>query len=284
MGAFTLPSGKPVARLGQGTWAMGDEPSERAEEIAALKLGLDLGLALIDTAEMYGDGRSEELVGEAIAGRRDDVFLVSKVLPRNATRRGAVEACKRSLKRLETDYLDLYLLHWRESQPLDATLEAFAALHEEGLIRHYGVSNFDTADMEEAAALPGGDVIATNQVLYNLKHRGIEWDLLPWCRERDMPVMAYTPLGNSGSDQRSILGNAAVKNVAARHTATAAQVALAWLLRQEGVVVIPKAARRTHVRENRQALEIARALTAADLEELDAAFPPPRRKIPLEML
>lgn len=284
MGAFTLPSGKPVARLGQGTWAMGDEPSERAEEIAALKLGLDLGLALIDTAELYGDGRAEDLVGEAIAGRRDDVFLVSKVLPRNATRRGAVEACKRSLKRLKTDYLDLYLLHWRESQPLEGTLEAFATLKERGFIRDYGVSNFDTADMEEAFALRGGDAIATNQVLYNLKHRGIEWDLLPWCRERDTPVMAYTPLGNSGIEQRSILGNATVKNVAARHAVTAAQLALAWLSRQQGVVVIPKAARRTHVRENSEAGEIAKALTHEDLEELDAAFPPPRKKVPLEML
>jgi diketogulonate reductase-like aldo/keto reductase len=282
MGAFTLPSGRPVAPLGQGTWAIGDEPSARAEEIAALKLGLDLGLVLIDTAEMYGDGRSEELISEAIAGRRDDVFLVSKVLPRNATRHGAVEACKRSLKRLKTDYLDLYLLHWRESQPLAGTLEAFVALREQGLIRDYGVSNFDTADMEEAFELPGGDAIATNQLLYNLKHRGIEWNVLPWCRERDLPVMAYTPLCNSGAEQRSLLGNTTA--VASRHAATAAQVALAWLLRQEGVVVIPKAARRIHVRENRQAMQLAGALTAEDLEELDAAFPRPRRKAPLEML
>jgi diketogulonate reductase-like aldo/keto reductase len=282
MGGFRLTSGKPVARLGQGTWAFGDEPSERAEEIAALKLGLDLGLALIDTAEMYGDGRSEALVGEAIAGRRDDVFLVSKVLPRNATRRGAVEACKRSLKRLKTDYLDLYLLHWRESQPLDATLEAFVTLEEQGLIRHYGVSNFDTADMTEAFELPGSDAVATNQVLYNLKHRGIEWDLLPWCRERDMPVMAYTPLGNSGSEQRSILTNTAVKNVASRRGATPAQIALAWLLRHGDVITIPKAGSKAHVRENREALDLI--LAPDDLQELDAAFPPPHRKIPLEML
>lgn len=284
MGAFTLPSGKPVASLGQGTWMMGDLRSERDEEIAALRLGLDLGLALVDTAEMYGDGRSEELVGEAIAGRRDEVFLVSKVLPRNATKHGTIEACKRSLKRLKTDYLDLYLLHWRESQPLAGTLEAFVELKEQGLIRNYGVSNFDTEDMEEAFALPGGDEIATNQVLYNLRHRGIEWDLLPWCRERGLPVMAYTPLGNSGSEQRGILANPTVKMVATRHAATPAQVALAWLLRQDGVVVIPKASRRSHVRENSEAMEIAKTLTPADLEELDAAFPPPRRKIPLEML
>lgn len=282
MGAFTLPSGKPVGPLGQGTWAIGDSRSARAEEIAALKLGLDLGLVLIDTAEMYGDGRSEDLVGEAIAGRRDDVFLVSKVLPRNATRRDAVEACKRSLKRLRTDYLDLYLLHWRESQPLGGTLEAFVALQAQGLIREYGVSNFDTVDMEEAFELPGGGAIATNQVLYNLKHRGIEWELLPWCREHDLPVMAYTPLGNSGAEQRSLLGNTTA--VATRHAATAAQVALAWLLRQDGVVVIPKAGRRAHVRENSEAVELARALTREDLEELDAAFPRPRRKAPLEML
>jgi len=282
MNAFRLPSGTSVAPLGQGTWAIGDDRAKRQAEIAALRLGLDLGLALIDTAEMYGDGRSERLVGEAIAGRRAEVYLVSKVLPHNAMRRGTIEACKRSLQRLKTDYLDLYLLHWRESRPLDETLEAFMALKESGLIRDYGVSNFDQGDMEEAIALPGGEGIATNQVLYNLKHRGIEWDLLPWCRKRGMPIMAYTPLGNSGNEQRRILDHAPVQAVAARHAATPAQVALAWLLRQAGVVAIPKASSEAHVRENRKALDLG--LADQDLRELDGAFAPPRRRTPLEMV
>jgi len=282
MNAFRLPSGSPVAPLGQGTWGIGDDRATRQAEVAALRTGVDLGLALIDTAEMYGDGRSEELVGEAIAGRRADVYLVSKVLPRNATRRGTTEACKRSLRRLKTDYLDLYLLHWRESRPLDETLEAFMALKQSGSIRDYGVSNFDQDDMREAIALPGGDEIATDQVLYNLKHRGIEWDLLPTCRKRGMPIMAYTPLGNSGSEQRSILQNAAVQSIATHHVATPAQIALAWLLRQKDIYAIPKAASATHVRDNRKALDVR--LSETDLRELDRAFAPPRRKIPLEML
>jgi diketogulonate reductase-like aldo/keto reductase len=282
MNAFRLPSGTPIAPLGQGTWAIGDDRAKRQAEITALCLGLDLGLALIDTAEMYGDGRSEQLVAEAIAGRRAEVYLVSKVYPHNATRRGTIEACKRSLRRLETDYLDLYLLHWRASQPLDETLGAFTSLKESGLIRDYGVSNFDQNDMEEAVALPGGGEIATNQVLYNLKHRGIEWDLLPWCRKRGMPIMAYTPLGNSGSEQRRILDHAPVQAIAARHAATPAQVALAWVLRQPGVVAIPKASSETHVRENRNALDLK--LSDEDLRELDGAFAPPRRRTPLEMV
>jgi diketogulonate reductase-like aldo/keto reductase len=261
---------------------MGEQQSSRAEEIAALRLGLDLGLALIDTAEMYGDGHAETLVGEALAGRREEAYIVSKILPRNATRRGMADACKRSLKRLKTEYLDLYLLHWRESQPLEETLEGFVSLEQSGLIRHYGVSNFDRDDMEEAIGLPGGERIATNQVLYNLQHRGIEWDLLPWSRGRDLAMMAYTPLGNSGSEQRSILTNTAVKNVASRRGATPAQIALAWLLRHGDVITIPKAGSKAHVRENRGALDLI--LAPDDLQELDAAFPPPHRKIPLEML
>ncbi|HLF11088.1 MAG TPA: aldo/keto reductase, partial [Gammaproteobacteria bacterium] len=236
MKAFHLPSGKPVARLGQGAWQIGEQRSTRASELAALHAGLDLGLTLIDTAEMYGDGGSEELVAEAIAGRRDHVYLVSKVLPSNASRRGTIAACEHSLKRLKTDYLDLYLLHWQGSFPLVETLEAFAKLRDRGSIRHYGVSNFDRVELAEARELPCGADIATNQVLYNLEHRGIEWDLLPWCRERDIPVMAYSPLG---SDSTRLRTHPVLRKVAARLGATPARVALAWVLRQSDVFVVP---------------------------------------------
>ncbi len=282
MKAFELPSGRAVPRLGQGAWRIGEQRSRRPAEIAALRAGLDVGLTLIDTAEMYGDGRSEELIAEVIAGRRGDVFLVSKVLPQNATRAGTVAACTRSLKRLKTDYLDLYLLHWRQSVPLAETLEAFTRLHEEGSIRAYGVSNFDCDDLEETLALAGGSGVAANQVLYNLEHRGIEWDLLPWCSAHDLVVMAYSPLGSDGQSLRRLLGSAALRAVAERHSATPAQIALAWVLRQENVVVIPKAGSAEHVRENRGALDIE--LDEGDLRELDAAFPPPRRKAALEMI
>jgi diketogulonate reductase-like aldo/keto reductase len=275
-----LPSGRRIPILGQGTWRMAEDPATRDEEIAALRLGLDLGMTLIDTAEMYGEGAAEELVGEAIAGRRDEVFLVSKVYPHNATRKGAAQACERSLRRLRTDYVDLYLLHWRESVPIAETLDAFQALKKAEKILDYGVSNFDVDDMKEAFALPGGDEIATDQVLYNLKQRGIEWDLLPWCRERGLPIMAYSPVGHSPQTQKSMLGNAALKSVAARHGATPVQVALAWLLRKE-VVAIPKASNPEHVRQNRAALDLI--LTGNDLKEIDRAFPPPRRKVPLAM-
>jgi diketogulonate reductase-like aldo/keto reductase len=282
MPSFRLPSGEPVARLGQGAWAIGDERVRRKDEIAALRLGLDLGLALIDTAELYGSGRSEELIAEAIAHRRDQVFLVSKVLPGNATKRGTIEACKRSLQRLRTDYLDLYLLHWRESKPLEPTLEAFVSLKSSGLVRDYGVSNFDVDDMEEAASVAGGEWITANQVLYNLNERGVEFDLIPWCRERAMTVMAYTPLGNSGSRMEAILGNKTLRSIADRLRATPAQIALAWLLRKDHVVAIPKAGTPEHVRENRAALDLV--LTKEDLREIDAAFPPPRHKAPLAIL
>ena len=277
-----LPSERPIPVLGQGTWRMGEDPSRRQAEIAALHLGLDLGMTLIDTAEMYGEGGAEEVVGEAIADRRGEVFLVTKVYPHNATRRGAIEACDRSLRRLKTDYIDLYLLHWREKVPLSETLEAFQLLKENGKIRDYGVSNFDVDDMEEAFALPGGDEIATNQVLYNLEHRGIEWNLIPWCRARHIPIMAYSPVGHKSTEQKRMLGHATVKSIASRHNATPAQIALAWLLRQPDIVAIPKAGRSEHIRENRASLEIE--LTDADNKELDKAFPPPDRKIPLEML
>jgi diketogulonate reductase-like aldo/keto reductase len=282
MEGFKAANGRSVPRLGLGTWRMGEQGARRESEIAALRVGLDLGLALIDTAEMYGDGRSEELIAEALAGRRDDVFLVSKVLPQNATRAGTIAACERSLKRLGTDYLDLYLLHWRQSEPLDETLEAFVRLRKAGSIRAFGVSNFDRDDLEEALELEGGGAIATNQVLYNLEHRGIEWELLPWCRDRGMGVMAYSPLGSSGQALRRLLGNPALRAVAERHSATPAQIALAWVLRQPDVVVIPKAGTAEHAREARGALDIA--LGGDDVRDLDAAFPPPRRKTALEML
>ena len=278
-----LPSGRPIPVLGQGTWRMGEDASRRKAEIAALQLGMDLGMTLIDTAEMYGEGGAEEVVGEAIEDRpRSEVFIVSKVYPHNATRGGAIEACARSVRRLKVDYIDLYLLHWRGDVPLRETLEAFQFLKDKGTIRDYGVSNFDVKDMEEAYALTAGDEIATNQVLYNLAHRGIEWELLPWCRERRTPIMAYSPLGSSATEQKRMLGDPNIKKVAARHNATPAQIALAWLLRLPDLVVIPKASKPEHIHDNRAALDIK--LTDQDLKELDQAFPPPDRKIPLEML
>jgi len=277
MQTVTLPSGETIPALGQGTWGMGEGRRSPVDEAAALRLGLDLGLTLIDTAEMYGDGGAEEVVAEAIAGRRDEVFVVSKVLPQNASRKRTVAACEQSLRRLGTDRIDLYLLHWRGGVPLAETLAGFAELMTAGKIRHWGVSNLDIDDMEELAALPGGRECATNQVLYNLTRRGIEFDLLPWCRERHMPVMAYSPI-----EQGRMLGHKALETVAGRHNATPAQVALAWLLRQPGMLVIPRASSPVHVRENRAALDLI--LTANDLAELDRAFPPPTKKRPLEML
>lgn len=272
-----LPSGENVPVLGQGTWFMGERSAHAADEAAALRLGLDLGMTLIDTAEMYADGGAEEVVADAIAGRRDDVFLVGKVLPENASRRGTIAACERSLRRLGTDRIDLYLLHWSGSHPFADTVAAFHQLQKDGKIRHWGMSNLDIDEMEEIVALPEGGACATDQVLYNLTRRGIEFDLLPWCRKRRMPVMAYSPI-----EQGRMLGHPALKAVGARHDATPAQVALAWLLRQDGLIVIPKAADPRHVRENRAALSVA--LTPEDLSALDKAFPPPARKRPLEIL
>jgi diketogulonate reductase-like aldo/keto reductase len=256
---------------------MGERTSRRAEEVAALRLGLDLGMTLIDTAEMYGDGAAEEVVGEAIAGRREEVFLVSKVLPHNATARGTVAACEASLRRLGTDRLDLYLLHWRGGAPLEETLRGFDALHKAGKVRSWGVSNFDVEDMKKLTAIAGGSAVTTNQVLYNLTRRGIEHDLLPWCRKAGVAVMAYSPI-----EQGRLLGHPVLREVAARHGSTPAQAALAWVLRAGGVLAIPKAGTRPHVRENRAALEVR--LTEADLADLDRAFPPPTRKVPLEVL
>ncbi len=272
-----LPSGETIPALGQGTWFMGEQARRAADEATALREGLDLGMTLIDTAEMYGSGGAEEVVADAIAGRRDEVFLVSKVLPENSSRKGTIAACERSLKRLGTDVIDLYLLHWRGSPPLADTLSAFETLVADGKIRYWGVSNFDTDDMEELFALPGGDKCACNQVLYNLTRRGIEFDLTALCRARRIPIMAYSPI-----EQGRMLDHAALKAVGARHNATPAQVALAWIIRQDGMIAIPKAASAKHLRENRAAVDIV--LSADDLAELDKAFPPPKRKRSLEML
>ena len=273
----TLPSGEAVPVLGQGTWGMGERPAARRGEIDALRAGLDLGMRLIDTAEMYGEGAAEEVVGKALAGRRDRCFLVSKVYPHNATRTGTIAACERSLRRLGTDSIDLYLLHWRGQVPLAETVAAFGELMRDGKIRHWGVSNFDVADMEDLLAVPGGKAVAVNQVLYNLTRRGIEYDLLPWCAAQAVPVMAYSPL-----EQSRLLEDLALTRVAARHAATAAQVALAWVLRQKGVIAIPKASSAAHVGQNHASLEIP--LTPDDLAALDRAFRAPVRKAPLEML
>lgn len=268
-----LPGGDKIPVLGLGTWMMGERPEHASAEAAALKLGLDLGLSLIDTAEMYGDGGAEEIVGRVIAGRRDEVFLVSKVLPQNAGRKATLAACEASLKRLGTDRLDLYLLHWRGSVPLGETVDAFEALKRAGKIRHWGVSNFAQKDM---AALKGA-AVSSNQVLYNLTRRGIEWDLLPWCCERGIPIMAYSPL-----EQARILANKTLAKLAKERGCSPAQLALAWVLSRAGVLAIPKATAPDHVRENAAALDIQ--LSAGDLSALDVAFPPPARPTALEML
>ncbi len=277
MKTVTLPCGERVPAFGLGTWNIGDDAAARAEEIATLRLGLDLGARLIDTAEMYGDGRSEELVAEAIAGRRDEVFLVSKVLPQNASAKALPAACERSLKRLKTDRIDLYLLHWRGSVPLAETLRALQRLKQAGKVRHYGVSNLDAADMRALWQLPGGDGVAANELLYNLTRRGIEWDLLPWLRRRQVSVLAYSPL-----EQARLLGNRKLAGFAERHGMTPAQAALAWLLAREDVIVIPKTGRRERLKENLGALE--HALTAAQLAEFDSLFPPPTGSSALEIL
>ncbi len=272
-----LPDGTNVPALGQGTWKMG-EGRPRAEEVAALRLGLELGMTLIDTAEMYGDGASEEVVGEAIAGRRDAAFIVSKVYPHNASKRGTVAACERSLKRLHVERIDLYLLHWRGGVPLAETVAAFEGLRAAGKIGAWGVSNLDTDEMDELRGAPGGMGCATDQVLYNPSARGIEFDLLPWSAAHAMPLMAYSPVGQGGR----LLRAAALAGVGRRHGATAAQVALAWAMRHPGVIAIPKSSSMQHVRENAAAATIE--LTPDDLSAIDAAFPPPRHKQSLAML
>lgn len=272
-----LPNGEAVPALGQGTWQMAEDASRRGQEIEALRLGLELGMALIDTAEMYGEGAAEELVSEAIAGLRDQVFLVSKVYPHNASRSGVVQACERSLKRLGTDRLDLYLLHWRGAVPLEETLAGFEELRRSGKIRHWGVSNLHLDEMAELLAVPSGARCATDQVPYNPSRRGIERDLLPWCRERGVPVMAYSPLEQGRLPTGGVLGE-----VGRRHGRSPFQVALAWVLAQPGVVAIPKAVRPEHVEANANVLDLE--LTAEDLAAIDREFPPSRRKTPLAML
>jgi diketogulonate reductase-like aldo/keto reductase len=267
-------AGARVPRLGQGTWRMGEDAAQRRAEVAGLRLGIELGLTLIDTAEMYGEGGAEVVVGEAIAGQRDSVFLVSKVYPHNASRSGVAAACERSLQRLKTDCIDLYLLHWRGQYPLAETVEAFERLREQGKIKRWGVSNFDLDDLRELDE----PACATNQVLYNPESRGIEFDLLPWQQRQGMPLMAYCPLGQGGE----LLRNPAMLEVAERHAATPAQIALAWALRQPGVIAIPKAVDPAHLRQN--AAAGALQLSVDDLALIDAAYPTPMRKQSLQMV
>ena len=270
-----LPDGGEVPALGQGTWRMG-ERGDRKAEAAALRLGLDLGMTLIDTAEMYGEGGAEEVVADAVSGRRDEVFLVSKVYPHNASRTRLPRALEASLGRLKVERLDLYLLHWRGSVPLAETVEAMERAVAQGKIARWGVSNLDVDDLKELGpALKG---CSTDQVLWNLESRGVEFDLLPFCASHGMPVMAYSPLGQGGS----LLSHKALKAIAARHGATPAQVALAFILHRPGVIAIPKAADAAHVRANAASRDVR--LSEADFAELDTSFPPPRRKRSLEMI
>lgn len=266
----TFPNNQQVLALGQGTWNMGTTSHKRAEELKALRTGIDLGMQVIDTAEMYNN---EAFVGEAIEGIRKKVFLVSKVLPSNASRHGTKAACERSLRKLRTDYLDLYLLHWSGSYPFEDTVEAMLELRQEGKIKEWGVSNMDVHRMEQFFAIPGGDTCAANQVAYNIKTRGIEYDLIPWLAKRQMPLMAYSPVGEG-----SLVQNKVLKNIAQRHDATPTQIALAWVMRMPGIIAIPKAGSVKHVEENFRSLEIE--LTAADLNDIDKVFPPPTRKMP----
>ncbi len=273
----TLPDGTQVPALGQGSWHMGEAAPRAAQEADILRQGIDLGMTLIDTAEMYGQGGAERVVAKAIVGRRDKVFLVSKILPQNASAAATPRHCEASLKRLGTDVIDLYLLHWPGPHPLAETVAAFERLREAGKIRHWGVSNFDTDDMRQLVKHAGGANCATNQVLYHPGERGAAFDLLPWCRTRRLPVMAYSPLGQGGR----LLQSAALRAVGQRHGKSAAQVALAWALRDGNMIVIPKAANAAHLHENAAA---AFELTAADVAEIDALHPPPDRKHALAML
>ena len=272
----TLPDGERIARLGQGTWEMGERRERRSAEIDALRAGIDLGMTVIDTAEMYGDGATEALLAEALAGLREQVFLVSKVYPHNAGRRAIVASCEASLERLKTDRLDLYLLHWRGGVPLEETVEGFEALRRDGKIRHWGVSNLDVDDMEELVEA-GGTACAANQILYNVARRGPEFDLLPWLRAHRMPAMAYSPIDHMRLPKRSVLDE-----IARERGLSAVQIALAWVLAQADVCAIPKAGTVEHVRANRQALDVV--LSERELSMIDDAFGPPRRKVPLEML
>ncbi|HEY1797759.1 MAG TPA: aldo/keto reductase [Stellaceae bacterium] len=273
----TLPGGDRMPAYGHGTWHMGENRRHADEEEASLRLGIELGVPLIDTAEMYGSGVAEEITARAVGKNRDQLFIVSKVLPSNASRNGTIAACEQSLRRLKTDRIDLYLLHWRGSHPLAETLAAFDKLQRDGKIRHHGVSNFALDDMKEWVGLAGGNTVASNQILYNLTRRGPEYDLIPWCRKHGIPIMAYSPI-----EQGRMLNHKGLVEVARQRGAPPAQVALAWLLRQEGMIVIPKARQADHLRENLGALDLK--LTDADLAALDRAFPPPNRRTPLGML
>jgi len=274
--------GLALPAIGQGTWYMGENAGQRQKEIAALRAGIDAGLTLIDTAEMYADGGAEEVVGEALQGRREQVFLVSKVYPWNAGGQKAVTACDASLRRLKTDYLDLYLLHWRGNYSLAETVEAMETLIRQGKIRRWGVSNLDYDDMQELYGVTGGKACATNQVLYHLGSRGIEFDLLPWCQQQQIPVMAYCPLAQAGRLRDDLFNSRAVQDVAHAHQATPAQVLLAWAIRQPGVMAIPKASSVDHVKENAAALALQLSDEAIAL--LDQAFPAPGRKAPLDVV
>ncbi|WP_428061491.1 aldo/keto reductase [Brevundimonas sp.] len=273
----TFADGTTVPALGQGAWEIGDDPAWRDQEQQALSRGIDLGMTLIDTAELYGDGRSERLVGEVIAGRRDEVFIVSKVRPENASEMKMMLACERSLERLKIDRLDLYLLHWEGNVPLEETVEAFRELVDEGMIARWGVSNLDLDAMERMMQIDGAEDCAVNQLLYNLGSRGVEYDLLPWMQARDMPMMAYSPLGRGG-----LLEHPLILDIANRHSAEPAQVALAAVLRHDGVIAIPKAGSVEHVEANADALDIQ--FDPEDLERLDQAFPPPTQAVPLDII
>ncbi|WJM84035.1 aldo/keto reductase [Dickeya chrysanthemi] len=277
-----FPSGETVPAIGQGTWFMGESAQRKGSEVRALQAGIDLGMTLIDTAEMYADGGAEEVVGEAIHGRRERVYLVSKVYPHNAGGERAIAACERSLKRLQTDYIDLYLLHWRGGIPLVDTIAAMERLQQSGKIRLWGVSNLDTDDMAELWSYRGGEQCQTNQVLYHLGSRGIEYDLLPWCQQRQLPVMAYCPLAQAGQLRYDLLTHPAVVQVAQQQALTPAQVLLAWVIRQSGVIAIPKASTLAHVTENAAALEVT--LSPEHFAILDAAYPAPYRKQPLDVV
>ena len=274
---IAIPGGETVSILGQGTWQMGEDPRHRSMEVNAIRLGMDLGMTLIDTAEMYADGGAEQIVGEAIQGRRDKAFIVSKCYPHHADTASMRQACEASLKRLGTDRIDLYLLHWRGSIPLEETVRGFEALRAAGKIRFWGVSNFDTEDMQSLWKLSQGQHVATNQVLYNLKRRNAEWDLLSWCQQHHIPVMAYSPI-----EQGALSTHRAIRQIAEQHRVSAAQIALAWVLAQNNVIAIPKSSNPQHVRENWNALEIR--LTDTEFQELERAFPAPSKPVRLESI
>ncbi|WP_240376791.1 aldo/keto reductase [Bacillus piscicola] len=282
MKTVRLPDGKHVPQLGQGTWHMGENPHTRTQEVKALQLGIERGMTLIDTAEMYADGEAERVTGEAIQGRRDDIFLVSKVYPFNAGLSTIEQACENSLKRLQTDYLDLYLLHWRGGVPLSETIEGMEKLQAAGKIKRWGVSNLDRDDMEELWKASGSEGCAVNQVLYHLGSRGIEYDLLPWQEEHSIPIMAYCPLAQGGKLRSQLINDPTIAEIAEEHQATSLQIALAWTMRQHNVISIPKAVQEQHVIDNAEAAAIT--LTKDELSKLDRAFPPPQRKLPLDIV